>query len=541
MLVVCVAAPAMAAPALSVARSIITTEVNDKVCVAPKPVRELAPAQRQVFFWASLKGIRGGAQLRIEWVDPAGAVALAAPYNELPTAPEICLISQMPVAGFPAGRQPGEWTVRLMSGSDSLSSTSFRILPEPDNGEPRIASVARVDRNKEIEFTVLGSGFREGATLHVAQYTRSGGWKYVALMRPETLDSGRAVGRTAALPASDYVLLVRNADGKVSLPEPFVVATGRAYRLPTASGEPWVVTQGPYGTFSHWGNSLHAFDIAPRAGRCIVAMRAGVVSTFDRGMRQNVRSRSFGNYITVDHGDGEYSHYAHLTSGSFLVRSGEHVAQGQALAMAGNSGYTLGEGGGVHVHVHVTRAPAISAQSVAFRFEELPEGWRPGRYTAVVSKNGTPGACGIAPRDSVLASAGGGAPSKLPTLFEGSVPATQWWNEFVWVPKNAPTLEAMLAWKDGESALDLHLMAPDGHHFGWYGDTAGYSGRQSNPQSFRVARPASGWWRIAVQSSRGGPVATPFEVRTSAQRPSDAWKADAVGGGASSRRRATRR
>ena len=54
-----------------------------------------------------------------------------------------------------------------------------------------------------------------------------------------------------------------------------------------------MITQGPYGTFSHWGNSLHAFDIAPRSGRCVVAMKAGVAYTHDLGLHQDHRHRIF--------------------------------------------------------------------------------------------------------------------------------------------------------------------------------------------------------------------------------------------------------
>src|ERR1035441_2548625 len=85
--------------------------------------------------------------------------------------------------------------------------------------------------------------------------------------------------------------------------------------------------QGPYGTFSHWGNALHAFDIAPQSGRCIVAMKGGVASTHDLGLGQDHHHRSFGNYITIDHGNGEYSHYAHLATGSFVVENGQRVEQ----------------------------------------------------------------------------------------------------------------------------------------------------------------------------------------------------------------------
>src|SRR5258708_30928779 len=118
-------------------------------------------------------------------------------------------------------------------------------------------------------------------------------------------------------------------------------------------------------------------------------MGDGIAYTHARGLPQMKHSRSFGNYISIDHGNGEYSHYGHLATGTFAVANGQRVEQGQALATAGNSGYTLGEGGGYHVHVHVTRASSISAQSVPFEFEDLPAARTRYRGT-ITSSNSSP-------------------------------------------------------------------------------------------------------------------------------------------------------
>jgi hypothetical protein len=275
------------------------------------------------------------------------------------------------------------------------------------------------------------------------------------------------------------------------------------------AGEAWVMTQGPYGAFSHWGNSLHAFDIAPRAGRCIVAMKGGIAYTRDLGLRQDHRHRSFGNYITIDHGNGEYSHYAHLASGTFVVRNGQRVDQGQALAVAGNSGYTLGEGGGYHVHVSVTRAIAISSNSIPFRFEELPDAPRGDLNRTVVSSNASP-LCDC--RRHFTATMAGTAPDRQ---FSGQLSVEQWWSELVSVPKGSGTFEVNVSWDGAGNNLDLHLMSPSGRHYGWYADTTGYSGPQTNPQQFRVPKPEPGVWRISVQAVRGGEGPIEFGVNTS--------------------------
>jgi hypothetical protein len=306
-------------------------------------------------------------------------------------------------------------------------------------------------------------------------------------------------------------VIVENPDQRMSRPMPFVIAT-EGYKLPTAAGERWIVTQGPHGTFSHWGNALQAFDLAPTPGasRCIVAMKSGTAYTHDLGLGQDHRHRSFGNFITIDHGNGEYSHYAHLAKHTFVVENGQHVEQGQALAVVGNSGYTLGEGGGYHVHVTVTRSLAISAPSIPFQFEDLRDASRAVNRT-VVSANAS-ALCDCNARRGAVAVRG-----SYGEQMSGQVSVAQWWNELVTVAKGANTFDVSLSWSGADDALDLHLVSPSGRHYGWYGDTTGYSGPKSNPQEFHLSKPEAGLWRISVEGVRGSGVIA-FGVETSGRR-----------------------
>jgi len=56
-------------------------------------------------------------------------------------------------------------------------------------------------------------------------------------------------------------------------------------------------------------------------------------------------------------------------------------------------------------------------------------------------------------------------------------------------------------------------MSPSGRHYGWYGDTTGYSGSHTNPQQFHVPRPESGTWRVSVEGMSGGPGGIEFAVQ----------------------------
>ena len=316
----------------------ITTSVSEQSCVVPRSAAVFQPTQRQAFLWFSALTVKASDQLRVEWVDPAGAISTAVEYGELPNAPQLCFTTQLPIAGFAPASQPGLWTARAISSGKLLFTRQFQIVGEVDTGGPVVTSVTWSGvKAQEIDFTVQGKNFQQNSLVNIAEYTASGGWRYLASLQPRAATANQLVVHYAGLPANEYLVIVENMDQRLSRPMPFVISTS-GYKLPMPSGEAWVMTQGPYGAFSHWGNSLHAFDIAPRAGRCVVAMKGGIAYTHDLGLRQDHRHHSFGNYITIDHGNGEYSHYAHLARGSFVVRNGQRVEQGQALAVAGNSG-----------------------------------------------------------------------------------------------------------------------------------------------------------------------------------------------------------
>lgn len=516
------AALAHSAGAITVQQSRVTASVSEQSCKVPKPVALFQPTERQAFLWFVARQVRAGDQLRVEWVAPSGAISTTAEYGELPVASELCFTTQLPIAGFAPASEPGVWTVRVLSNGRLLFSREFQIAANHDDGGPIVTSVNWSGlRAQEIDFTVEGKNFQANALVYIAQYTRSGGWTYLASLQPRSSTANRLLVHYGGLPANEYLVIVENPDQRMSRPMPFVIATN-GYKLPTAAGEPWVLTQGPYGTFSHWGNALHAYDIAPRSGRCVVAMQGGIAYTHDLGLKQDHRHRSFGNYITIDHGNGEYSHYAHLATGTLVVENGQRVEQGQALAIAGNSGYTLGEGGGYHVHVSVTRALPISSPSIPFQFQDLPDAARSVNRT-VTSGNTSP-FC-----DCRELHPGALARKSLDRQFSGQVSVAQWWSGLVAVPKGSKMFEVTLTWSGANNDLDLHLVSPSGRHYGWYGDTTGYSGPRTNPQEFRVPKPEPGLWRVSVEGVRSGSGPIQFAVETSGQKPAQSLVASSDG------------
>ena len=78
-----------------------------------------------------------------------------------------------------------------------------------------------------------------------------------------------------------------------------------------------------------------------------------------------------GNYVVIDHGNGEYSLYAHLQPGSVRVKPNDAVKVGQPIAKLGSSGNSSEP----HLHFQVCDGPApmdCSGIPVNFKDLELP-------------------------------------------------------------------------------------------------------------------------------------------------------------------------
>lgn len=60
-----------------------------------------------------------------------------------------------------------------------------------------------------------------------------------------------------------------------------------------------------------------------------------------------------GNYIIIDHLNGEFSFMAHFKKGTIIVSVGDTVVKGQEVGKAGNSGNSSGP----HLHYHLQNSP----------------------------------------------------------------------------------------------------------------------------------------------------------------------------------------
>lgn len=82
----------------------------------------------------------------------------------------------------------------------------------------------------------------------------------------------------------------------------------------------------------------------------ILAPYDGVVTYVKNSIRtRNTSSKTYGNYIKINHGNGVVTLVAHLKYDSIRVKVGDKVKTGDILGIMGNTGYSFG----VHCHYEV--------------------------------------------------------------------------------------------------------------------------------------------------------------------------------------------
>ena len=96
----------------------------------------------------------------------------------------------------------------------------------------------------------------------------------------------------------------------------------------------------------HIDRPHEGIDVVAPAGTPIEAPPAGIVTSAGW-------STGYGNTITIDHGFGLVTRYAHASR--LLVRAGQRVKRGERIALVGNTG--LATGPHLHYEVHVNGKP----------------------------------------------------------------------------------------------------------------------------------------------------------------------------------------
>jgi murein DD-endopeptidase MepM/ murein hydrolase activator NlpD len=94
--------------------------------------------------------------------------------------------------------------------------------------------------------------------------------------------------------------------------------------------------------------------------------RKGAPPPFDQAAVMKNLKLFMGNYVLLDHGNGEYSLFAHLKQGSVRVSAGQRVARGEPIGAMGMSGDAFL----VHLHYQLQSGPGFEEGLPAY-FENV--------------------------------------------------------------------------------------------------------------------------------------------------------------------------
>jgi murein DD-endopeptidase MepM/ murein hydrolase activator NlpD len=154
------------------------------------------------------------------------------------------------------------------------------------------------------------------------------------------------------------------------------------YVLPFPAGKTYECMQTFDGPFSHQGVFKYSVDFSMPIGTTVTAARAGQVTRIQESFPDDDSTPGDENYVIVQHDDGTYARYVHLTREGALVETGQIVAPGDVIGLSGSSGTPI-----PHLHFDVTAGcPQPECQTIPFCFSNTdwsPDGLQAGMdYTA---------------------------------------------------------------------------------------------------------------------------------------------------------------
>lgn len=113
--------------------------------------------------------------------------------------------------------------------------------------------------------------------------------------------------------------------------------------------------------------------------------RKGGPPPFDQAAIMKNLKLFLGNYVILDHGNDEYSLFAHLQQGSVAVKPGQRVARGTRIGGMGMSGDAFL----VHLHYQLQSGEGLDKEGLPAIFDNVQfakgEGWTPSATSAVDS------------------------------------------------------------------------------------------------------------------------------------------------------------
>lgn len=140
---------------------------------------------------------------------------------------------------------------------------------------------------------------------------------------------------------------------------------GSPYKLPWRAEVQRFVAQGNRSFTSHRGFHEYAWDfVMPNGAEVLAARRGRVFKITDNFEGIGLYSNS----IEIQHDDGQFSIYAHISQNGAMVKIGDFVEQGQPIALSGMVGQTI------FPHVHFLIINKERSMSLPTSFADVPGG-----------------------------------------------------------------------------------------------------------------------------------------------------------------------
>ncbi len=147
----------------------------------------------------------------------------------------------------------------------------------------------------------------------------------------------RSSNALMALAASVTTTVLLHAASRTAAAQP-----GLQLELPFPNGTAYRCTQGPGGAFSHTDPFTRFdldFDTPNDSAEPVLAAADGIAFVHpSRG------EKSLGKHVNIDHGDGLFTVYAHLSR--VLVRNRQPISSGEVIGLEGSTGFATGD----HLH-----------------------------------------------------------------------------------------------------------------------------------------------------------------------------------------------
>ena len=178
------------------------------------------------------------------------------------------------------------------------------------------------------------------------------------------------------------------------------------YKLPYGDAAGWVLANGNWddpinghGKGDPNGWQAYAYDFGHAEGGKILAARGGTVYDLDESSSKNGFNAAtpcdpgVGNYLVIKHEDGTFGVYWHMKHNGVLVKVGDHVKQGDEIALSGNTGHSSGP----HLHfdtrigwdLNYSCSNLSESAGVPVFFEDKNHSyWRPKVGDALATNNG---------------------------------------------------------------------------------------------------------------------------------------------------------